>query len=111
MITDERIHAYCRNPDAANTINTDVLLEDKQKITQRPESSQLIMDDDYYVNTHYSIQNQFSDEIKYNSIYLSTSYWNNVFDSIKLVHRYWIKIFGIGIDNAFVHNAVISSNY
>lgn len=88
MNTDERIHVYCRNPD---TVNNDLLLEHKQKLMPRP-----IMDDDYYVNT----QNQLNDEIKYNSINLSTSYWNNIFESIKLINRYWSKIFNIGIDNS-----------
>ena len=93
MNTDERIHAYCRNPDTVNDINIDIYLEDKQM--QRPESSQLIMDED-----HYHIQNQLNDEIKYNSINISTSYWNNMFESIKLINRYWSKIFNIGINSS-----------
>ena len=93
MNTDERIHAYCRNPDTVNDINIDIYLEDKQM--QRPESSQLIMDED-----HYPIQNQLNDEIKYNSINISTSYWNNMFESIKLINRYWSKIFNIGINSS-----------
>lgn len=93
MNTDERIHAYCRNPDTVNDINIDIYLEDKQ--IQRPESSQLIMDED-----HYHIQNQLNDEIKYNSINISTSYWNNMFESIKLINRYWSKIFNIGINSS-----------
>jgi hypothetical protein len=93
MNTDERIHAYCRNPDTVNDINIDIYLEDKQM--QRPESSQLIMDED-----HYYIQNQLNDEIKYNSINISTSYWNNMFESIKLINRYWSKIFNIGINSS-----------
>jgi hypothetical protein len=93
MNTDERIHAYCRNPNTVNDINIDIYLEDKQM--QRPESSQLIMDED-----HYHIQNQFNDEIKYNSINISTSYWNNMFESIKLINRYWSKIFNIGINSS-----------
>jgi hypothetical protein len=88
MTTDERIHGYCRNIDTAND---DLLLEHKQKLMQRP-----IIDDDYYVNT----QNKLNDEIKYNSINLSTSYWNNIFESIKLVNRYWSKIFNIGINSS-----------
>jgi hypothetical protein len=92
MNTDERIHAYCRNPDSVSDINIDIYLEDKQM--QRPESSQLIMDED-----HYHIQNQLNDEIKYNSINISTSYWNNMFESIKLINRYWSKIFNIGINS------------
>ena len=93
MNTDERIHAYCRNPDTVNDINIDIYLEDKQM--QRPASSQLIMDED-----HYHIQNQLNDEIKYNSINISTSYWNNMFESIKLINRYWSKIFNIGINSS-----------
>jgi hypothetical protein len=95
MNTDERIHMHCRNPD---TVNNGVLLEDKQRFMKRPESSQLIMDDNYY---HY-IQNQLNNEIKYNSIKLSTSYWDNVFESIKLVNRYWAKIFNINIDKSSI---------
>jgi predicted amidophosphoribosyltransferase len=90
MNTDERVHAYCRNPD---TVNNDLLLE-KQKLMPRP-----IIKDDYYVNTHY-IQNQLNDVIKSSSINLSTSYWNNVFESIKLINRFWNKIFNIGINNS-----------
>ena len=89
MNTDERFHAYCQNRD----VNNDLI--DKQKLIQRPQSSQLFMDDD-----HYHIQNQLNDEIKHNSINLSTSYWNNIFESIKLINRYWSKIFNIGIDNS-----------
>lgn len=99
MNTDERFHAYCRNVDTANSV---VPSEDKQRLMQKPESSQLIMDDDYYTNTQYYIQNELNDEIKHNSTNLSTSYWDNVFESIKLVNRYWIKIFNIGIDNSSV---------
>jgi hypothetical protein len=95
MNTDERIHAYCRNPDTVNDISIDIYLEDKQM--QRPETSQLIMDED-----HYHIQNQLNDEIKYNSINISTSYWNNMFESIKLINRYWSKIFNIGINSSLV---------
>ena len=93
MNTDERIHAYCRNLDTVNDINIDIYLEDKQM--QRPESSQLIMDED-----HCHIQNQLNDEIKYNSINISTPYWNNMFESIKLINRYWSKIFNIGINSS-----------
>ena len=91
MNTDERIHEYCKSP---HTVNNDLLLE-KQKLMPRP-----IMDDDYYVNTHYYMQNQPNDEIKSSSINLSTSYWNNIFESIKLINRYWNKIFNIGINSS-----------
>jgi hypothetical protein len=96
MNTDERIHAYCRNVDIVN--NNGIYLEDTQKLMEKPKSSQLIMDD-YYIKSNYYIQNQLNDEIKYSSIKLSTSYWFNVFKSIKSVNRYWTKIFSIGINN------------
>jgi hypothetical protein len=96
MNTDERIHAYCRNVDTVN--NNGIYLEDTQKLMEKPKSSQLIMDD-YYIRSNYYIQHQLNDEIKYSSIKLSTSYWFNVFESIKSVNRYWTKIFSIGINN------------
>ena len=99
MNTDERLHTFCSNPD---TVNNDLLLGDKQSLMQTPESSELIMDNDYYVNTHYYVQNKLNNEIKHNSINISTSYWNNVFESIKLVNSYWTKISNIGIDNSSV---------
>jgi len=98
MNTDERIHVNCRSVDTVN--NKGIRLEDAQRLMQKPESSQSIMDD-YNLNTHYHIQNQLNDEIKHNSIHLSTSYWDNVLESIKLVNRYWIKIFNIGINNSY----------
>jgi hypothetical protein len=88
MNTDERIHVYCRN---LNTANNDMPLEHKQKLMKRQ-----ITDDDYYVNS----QNHLNDEIKYSSINLSTSYWNNIFESIKLVNRYWTAILNIGINSS-----------
>ncbi len=96
MNTDERIHAYCRNVDTVN--NNGIYLEDTQKLMEKPKSSQLIMTD-YYIKSNYYIQNQLNDEIKYSSIKLSTSYWFNVFESIKSVNRYWTKIFSTGINN------------
>jgi hypothetical protein len=84
MNTDERIHAYCRDLDTVNNI----VISDN-KWTQRPTI------DVYYINT----QDQLNEEIKYNSINISTSYWNNIFESIKLINRYWSKMFSIGIDS------------
>jgi hypothetical protein len=81
MNTDERIHVYCRN--------NDTYLEDT-----KTNSSQLIMD-----NSNYYKENQFNDEIKYSLIKLSTSYWFNLFECIKLVNRYWRKIFNFGINS------------
>jgi hypothetical protein len=95
MNTVERIHVYCRNASTLNN-NNGSYLQDMQKLMQSPNSSQIVLDDNKYVNTHYFIQNQFNDEIKYNLINLSTSYWDSIFESIKLVNRYWRKTFSIG---------------
>jgi hypothetical protein len=81
MNTDERIHAYCQN--------NATYLEDT-----KTEPSQLIMDD-----SNYSKQNQFNDEMKYSLIKLSTSYWFNLFECIKLVNRYWRKLLNLGINS------------
>ena len=88
MSTDERIHAYCHN--ASIHAHNDIHL-DTQQLMEEPKSYQLLVD-----NTQYYTQNQFNDEIKYNSIKLSTSYWDSFFESIKLVNRYWSRIFNIG---------------
>ena len=94
MNTIERIHAYCHN---ARTLSYDdsVYLQNTQKLMEEPISSQLVINNNY-INIHYYIQNQFNDEIKYNSINISTSYLNIVFDSIILINRYWSRIFNIG---------------
>jgi hypothetical protein len=84
MYTDERIHTYCRSTHIQN--NNDV-----RKLVQIPISSQIVLNDRYGY-----MQNQLSDEIKYNSINLSISYWDSIFDSIKLVNRYWRRIFDFG---------------
>jgi hypothetical protein len=81
MNTDERIHAYCRN--------SAMYLEDT-----KTKSSQLIMD-----NSNYYKENQFNDEMKYSLIKLSTSYWFNLFECIKLVNGYWRKILNLGINS------------
>jgi hypothetical protein len=81
MNTDERIHAYCQN-------NVTHIEDTKTK------SSQLIMDR----SNNYK-ENQFSDEMKYSLIKLSTSYWFNLFECIKLVSRYWRNIFNLGINS------------
>jgi hypothetical protein len=49
-----------------------------------------------YLNYYYNLQNQLNDEIKHNSIRLSSSFWFNIFEPIKLINRYWNKIFNIG---------------
>ena len=88
MYTDERIHTYCRSTRIQN--NYDI-----RKLVQIPNSSQIVLNDRYSY-----IQNQLSDEIKYNSLNLLTSYWDSIFESIKLVNRYWRRIFNIGNSNS-----------
>jgi hypothetical protein len=85
MNTDERIHAYCRS-DAIYLGDT------------KTKSSKLIMDDHYIISDYYK-QNQLNEEIKYSLIKLSTSYWFNLFECIKLVNRYWRKILNLGINS------------
>ena len=87
--TDERIHAYCHI--ASIHQNNNGIRLDTQQLMEEPKSYQLLVD-----NTQYYIQDQLNDEIKYNSINLSTSYLNSMFESIKLVNRYWSRIFNIG---------------
>ena len=89
MSTDERIHVYCRNVSTHN--NNGSYLEDIQKLMQNSNSPQIVLNDRYYY-----IQNQLNDEIKYNSINLSTSFLDIIFESMKLVNRYWSRIFNIG---------------
>jgi hypothetical protein len=95
MNTDERIHIYCQNINNVDN-NNRIYSHGEQKLTGNPKSPQLIM------NTHYYMQKQFNDEIKDSSIKLSTSYWDNVFESMKLVIRYWTKILNIGINNSSI---------
>jgi len=86
MNSIERNHAYFHN---ARTLNYDdnVYLQNTQKLMEDPISSQLVINNNY-INIHFYIQNQFNDEIKYNSINISTSFLDIIFDSIKLINRY-----------------------
>jgi hypothetical protein len=93
MITDERIHAFCQNADIVNT-RTD-RNQDLQELLLEPNSVQTITNSGY-LNNYCNLQNQLNDEIKHNSIRLTSSFWFNTFESIKLINRYWNKIFNIG---------------
>ena len=90
MYTDERIHAYCRrNPRIQGN-------DSIRKLVQIPNSSQIVLND--FPDNDFpdaNIQNQLTEEIKYNSINLFTSYWDSMFDSIKLVNTCWKRIFNI----------------
>ena len=93
MNTDERIHTYCHNTSYQNN-NDGIYLQDTQKLMEEPRLNQLLIHNNH-INTQYYIQNQLNDEIKYNSINLLTSYWNGIFESIKLVNSCCRKIFKI----------------
>lgn len=93
MITDERIHSYCQN---ANIVNGHTNRnQDLQEVLIEPNSPQITMNNGY-LNNYYNLQKQLNDELKHNSIRLSSSFWFNIFESIKLINRYWTKIFNIG---------------
>jgi hypothetical protein len=92
MYTDERIHTYCHNASIQN--NNSICLKDTKELMEESESYQLLIDNNY-INTQSYIQNQLNDEIKYNSINILTSYWDSIFESTKLVNRYWSRLFSI----------------
>lgn len=96
MNTIERIHAYCHIAPTLSD-NNNVYLQDSKYLMEEP-----IVVNDGYINTPYYIQNQLNDEIKNNSINLFSSYWNNLFESMNLVYRYWSMIFNIGNSNSFI---------
>ena len=86
MNTIERIHINCYNTRTPSV---------KDQNSQEKMEEPIVMNNNY-INTRFHIQNQFNDKIKDNSIELSTSYWNNMFEAIKLVNIYWNRIFSIG---------------
>ena len=86
MDTIERIHINCYNTRTPSV---------KDQNSQEKMEEPIVMNNNY-INTRFHIQNQFNDKIKDNSIELSTSYWNNMFEAIKLVNIYWNRIFSIG---------------
>ena len=95
MITDERIHSYCRNTNIVNSNNS------IQQLMGELNYPQITINNNY-VDTHYNLQNQLNDELKQNSIKLSTSYWSNIFECIKLINRYWTRVFNIGNTNTSI---------
>ena len=97
MNTIERIHAYCHNAHSLTNNNDNVYWQDSQE----PISSQLVINDSY-INTHNYIQNHLNDKIKDSSIRLSASYWDNVFETIKLVNAYWSRTFNTGNSSSLV---------
>ena len=93
MITDERIHAYCRKAIIVNY--NDSTHQDKQRLLVEPNSSQVVMDNNY-INAHYYVQDLINYKIKDSSIELSKLYWFNLFESMKLINRCWTRILNIG---------------
>lgn len=66
--------------------------QDTNKLDKIP-NSQLNVDDS---NT----QDQLNDEIKSSSIKLSTIYWSNIFEFIKLINKYWADAFNTSTTNS-----------
>lgn len=99
IVTDERIHSYCLNTSIVNG-NTDIKQGLQEILVE--SNSPLIAVNDNYVDTYYNLQNQLNDELKYNSIRLSTSLMFNIFESIKLVNKYWTRMFSIGNTNSSI---------
>jgi hypothetical protein len=93
MITDERIHTYCR--DIAIQRNENIIY------LQDPQKSNLV-DQQYFhqvyshVNAYCIVQKQLNNEIKDSSIKLSASYWESISESLKIFSKCWNKIFNIG---------------
>jgi hypothetical protein len=100
ITTDERIHSYCLNTSIVHG-NAD-MKQGLQEILVESNSPQIAVNSNNYVNTYYNLQNQLNDELKYNLIRLSTSFLFNIFESIKLINRYWTRIFSIGNTNASI---------
>jgi hypothetical protein len=71
---------------------------DIQKLMVETKSSQLIMND-HNLDSNYYKQNQLSEEMKYSLIKLSTLYWFNLFECIKVVNRYCRTIFNLGVNS------------
>lgn len=60
------------------------------QVANKIRDTQLFPDD-------YITQNQLDDS---NSINLSTVYWSNIFEFIKLINKYWADSFNISINNS-----------
>ena len=89
--TDERIHVYCQQIDTLSK-NIDSF-QDINKLNKMPNAK--LFADDYYIK-----QNQLNDDIKLSSINLSTIYWSNIFEFIKLINKYWADAFNTSINNS-----------
>jgi hypothetical protein len=92
MITDERIHVFCQNANIVDSSTTKN--QGLQELLIESNFPQTTMNNGY-LNNYHKLQNRFNDELKHNSIILSSSFWFNIFESIKLVNRYWNNIFNI----------------
>lgn len=90
--TDERIHSYCQQADTLDRNTNSLYFQDTNKLDKIP-NSQLNVDDS---NT----QDQLNDEIKSSLIKLSTIYWSNIFEFIKLINKYWADAFNTSTTNS-----------
>jgi hypothetical protein len=90
MITDERIHTYCRDITIQSNDNV-ICLQNPQKSMDQQYFHQIYS----HVNAYCIVQKQLNDEIKDSSIKLSASYWESICEFIKLVSKCWNKISNI----------------
>jgi hypothetical protein len=105
MITDERIHIYCRDIVIQSNDNG-LHLQNAKKLIDR----QSFHDVTGRLNGYYFIQKQLNDEIKDSSIKFSAFYWENISESIKLISKCWNKIFNISNPNSPVPRCVKSNS-
>jgi hypothetical protein len=96
MITDERIHTYCRDIVIQSNDNGQYL-QNTKKIKDRQSFHNAYS---RRVNGYYFIQMQLNDELKDSSMKLSAFYWESISESIKLVSKCWNKILNISNPNS-----------
>jgi hypothetical protein len=103
MMTDARIHTFCQIANVAEG-NINRKLDSQELLIElliEPNSSQIVMNNGY-LNNYCNIQNLLNDEIKHSSIRLSSSFWFNIFEFVKLINRYWARLFNISNTNTSI---------
>jgi hypothetical protein len=94
LTTDERIHSDCQYIDNVNNINSL-----RSQVKQKYLDSLPIRSAHTNTETYYASQNQLNEEMKYNSIKLLESCWNNLFESIRLANMFWSQVSNTSINN------------
>jgi hypothetical protein len=94
LTTDERTHLDCQYIDTMNNINS-LRSQEKQKYL----NSLPIQSVHTKTETYYASQNQLNEEMKYTSIKLLESCWNNLFESIRLANMFWSQVSSTSINS------------